>query len=320
MRRGAKPTKPKVEAKSPVARTSLKNHGSQVRNIEERLAENLEREKVTGEILQEKNRALTETLEQQTATSEVLTVISESPTDVGPVFAAILRNGLRLSGASYGAVFHFEDGECSVSRSTSEVQGRSAGGVPPDDRAPRSGQATPRARVARERRPVTTDDIQNDPRFAPPVALRSEGMRSVLAVPMMREGRLVGALTFHTREVRPFSDKQVALVETFADQAVIAIENARLFKELQARTRADRGARAADRDRRDPAVISRSPTDLQPVFDASSEARRGCATRLSARSIRLEGGLLQLRRAAQFRAEALEARAPCIPAPLDRVA
>src|SRR5262249_60713585 len=79
-------------------------------------------------------------------------------------------------------------------------------------------------------------DIFSHPSFSPPDMYRLEGMRTALAVPMLKEGRLVGALTFHRREVRPFTEQQIALIKTFADQAVIAIENVRLFNELEART------------------------------------------------------------------------------------
>ncbi|MBI3827127.1 MAG: hypothetical protein HY294_14125 [Candidatus Rokubacteria bacterium] len=110
MRRGAKPTKPKVEAKPAVARKSPKNEGSRVRDLEKRLAESLEREKATGGRLQEKNRALSVALEQRTATAEILRVISSSLTEVQPVFDAIASSATRLCDATFCIVFRF-DGE-----------------------------------------------------------------------------------------------------------------------------------------------------------------------------------------------------------------
>src|SRR5260370_8944821 len=104
-------------------------------------------------------------------------------------------------------------------------------------------------------------------------------MRTSLAVPMLKEGRLVGALTFHRREVRPFTEAQIALIKIFADQAVIAIENVRLFKELEARngeltTALDRQTATADVLR----IIAQSPTELQPVLDSiATSAVRLCA-------------------------------------------
>ncbi len=260
----------------------------------------------------ERTQQLTETLEQQTATGEVLAVISESPTDVEPVFAAILRNGLRLSGASYGAVFHFEDGVFRLAlasdvRPELEHYIRTIG-IP-------AGTSTPLARVALDRRPVLTDDVQNDPHFAPPQALRLEGMRSVLAVPMMREGRLVGALTFHTRKVQPFTDKQVDLVSTFARQAVIAIENVRLFKELEARnaevTEALEQQTATAEILR---VINASQVDLQPVFDAIAASAARLCDGLTGGVFLVEGG--QVLPAAHYNVPA-EAFEGVFPAPLD---
>src|SRR5262249_56635809 len=101
MRRGPKPAKSK-EAKPPVARKSPKDADSRVRDLEKRLAESLKREKVAGDFLQEKHRELTEALEQQTATGEILRVISSSPTDVQPVFDAIVRNAVRLCNGQFG--------------------------------------------------------------------------------------------------------------------------------------------------------------------------------------------------------------------------
>src|SRR2546425_530238 len=225
MRRGAKPTKPKVEAKVRVARKSQKNEGSRVRDLEKRLAESLEREKATGELLQERTRASIEALEQQTATSEILRVISSSTTGVQPVFDTILTNALRLCEAHNGGIFTF-DGQgfrlAAAAGTSDEFRAslREAVILP--------GPETPLRRVGLDPRASHVADILADPSFSPPEMYRREGMRTSLAVPMLKEGRLVGALAFHRRRVRPFTDKQIALITTFADQAVIAIENLRL--------------------------------------------------------------------------------------------
>src|SRR5215468_10952597 len=133
----------------------------------------------------------------------------------------------------------------------------------------RPGPATPLTRVGLERRPVQVADILADPDFTPPDIYRREGMRTALAVPMLKDGALVGALTFHRHTVEPFTDQQIALLETFAAQAVIAIENVRLFTELEARnhdlTQALEQQTATAEVLR---VIGSSPTDAQPVFDA----------------------------------------------------
>src|SRR2546426_891533 len=105
MRRGAKPTKSKAKGKRPAARKAPKNETSGRPELEKRLAESLEREKATGEALQEKNRALTEALEQQTATAEILRVIGASPMDTQPVFDGIARSGVRVCGAHSCALF-----------------------------------------------------------------------------------------------------------------------------------------------------------------------------------------------------------------------
>ena len=186
--------------------------------------------------LQDRNRQLTEALEQQTATSEILGVISSSPTDLQPVFQTILDNAVRLSEAQNGAVFRF-DGETlrgvAVHNASQAMEAYSLG-------TPfRPGRESAVRRVALERRLVHVPDVLADPeltayRTGP---YRDQGMRSVLAVPLLRENDLIGVIVIHRKEVRPFTDKQTALLKTFADQAVIAIENVRLFQELEARTR-----------------------------------------------------------------------------------
>ena len=217
--------------------------------------------------LQARDRDLTEALEQQTATSEVLRVISSSPTDVQPVFETILADAVRLCESHNGAIFKF-DGEAlhlaADYNTTPEFHAYQA------FETFRPGRESAVRRVALERRLVHIPDVLADPEL---VAYRSEpyrqeGMRSVLAVPLLKETNLIGAIAIYRKAVRPFSQKQIKLLETFADQAVIAIENVRLFQELQVRNRdlteALEQQTATSEILR---VIASSPTELQPVFD-----------------------------------------------------
>ena len=215
--------------------------------------------------LQDRNRQLTESLEQQTATSEVLSVISSSPTDLQPVFETILANATRLCDAHNGGLFRF-DGEV--------LRMVAAHNVTPEvrtyfERNPmRPGRGSAVRRAALERRSVHIPDILADPECEVSEYYRREGMRTVLGVPLLKENTVIGAIGIHRREVRPFTDTHIKLITTFADQAVIAIENVRLFNELQARNRdlteALEQQTATGEVLR---VIASSPTELQPVLD-----------------------------------------------------
>src|SRR6185295_5056024 len=185
--------------------------------------------------LQEKNRDLTIALDQQTATADILKVISRSQTDVQPVFDAIAESALRLCQAKHGIVFLF-DGElvhlaavAGTDPEGTEVARRSF------PQKPGTVSATTRAILTR--RPVVIPDVLADPEYRLGEIVRAAAFRSAMSIPMLRAGEPIGAITVTRADAGPFSDTQLALLQTFADQAVIAVENVRLLKELAARNR-----------------------------------------------------------------------------------
>ena len=181
--------------------------------------------------LQERNRDLTEALEQQTATSEILRVIASSPTDIQPVLNAVAESAARLCSAS-DANIRLREGD--GLRSVANYGPLPIVAVFSVSR----GSATGRAVI--DRRTVHIEDLaaESDDEFPEAkAAVNQFGFRTVLATPLLRESGAIGAIVIRRMEVRPFTDSQIKLLETFADQAVIAIENVRLFQELEARTR-----------------------------------------------------------------------------------
>ena len=222
--------------------------------------------------LQEKNRALTDALEQQTATGEVLRAISHSAMDAQPVFETIAESAVRLSGALFGSVYRF-DGELihmmahhNYPPAALEFSRRFFPARP----SPQSftGRAIVRQAV------VHVPDVSRDEeRLEAQDLAEAIGFRSALAVPMLRDGAPIGAITVWRSDVGPFSDQHIALLQTFADQAVIAIQNERLFKELEARNRdlteaLDRQTATADILR----AIGQAQTEVQPVFEAIADS------------------------------------------------
>jgi signal transduction histidine kinase/putative methionine-R-sulfoxide reductase with GAF domain len=183
--------------------------------------------------LAEANRDLSETLEQQTATSEILQVLSQSPTDVQPVFDAIAREAVRLCGASYSVVGRY-DGRLVHLAAYEHVRPEGIEAIKALFPV-RPSRATTTARAVLDRTVVHVPDVMADPEYDRSIAIGIQN-RSTLAVPMLLGGEPIGTISVGRLEPRPFTDRQVTLLQTFADQAVIAIENVRLFKELQQRT------------------------------------------------------------------------------------
>ena len=252
MARGAKPGKAKGEGKRPVARKSPKNEGSRVRDLEKRLAEAL------------KDKA--EALEQQTATAEILRVISNLPSDYQPVFDTIVRSAGVVCGAADAILWIVDGDELVVHAHHGPLPARIGAQQP--IRGSVAGYAVHEARVIHIEDVTESDDFPVGRDVA-----RRLGWRTVLSAPLLRGGLPIGAILIRRREVRPFTESQIKLLQTFADQAVIAIENVRLFRELEARNKdlgeaLQRQTAAADILR----AISQAQTDAQPVFEAIADS------------------------------------------------
>ncbi len=253
--------------------------------------------------LQQRTADLQESLEYQTATSDVLKVISRSTSDVQPVMDTVVETAARLCGAD-AATINIREGEVyrPVSSSTSAAE--------PEHWAIRRlrtivpGRDTIPGRVALEGRVVHVADIRAEPDYADaqPETVAA-GRRTILGVPLLREGAVLGTIGLARTRVEPFSERQIELVRTFADQAVIAIENARLLSELQARTHDLEESLEYQTATSDVLkVISRSTFDIKPVFETIVET--------AARLCNADGGTITTREGEAYRVAATFAQTP----------
>ena len=232
--------------------------------------------------LQVRNRDLTEALEQQTATSEVLGVIASSPTELQPVLDTLIANAVKLSGATKGHVRQL-DGEFlrvvahygETAEQIALYHSRPVPAVPE-----RAG-----GRALLEKKPIHILDVQAEENVSE--VARQTGERSRLAVPLLREGAAIGTITIWRDFVEPFTDRQIELVKTFADQAVIAIENVRLFQELKEALEQQIATSEIL------GVIASSPTDIQPVLEAVAKNAARLCDATDAQINRLDGDVLR---------------------------
>ena len=255
-----------------------------------------------------------EALERQTATAEVLEVISSSPGDLDPVFRTMLEKATRICGANFGLLNLIEgDGFRNVASHNVPV---AYVGTHKDGRFhphPNSGVG----RVKRTRQTVQIDDLRTELPYLegdPHVVAVADvaGARTVVLVPMLKEDELIGVISIYRQEVRPFGGKQIELLTSFASQAVIAIENARLLKELRART--DDLSESLDQQTATSEVlqvISSSTGDVVPVFHKLLEnATRVCGAEFGSMNLFEEGAF---RRVALYNAPAVFAQTPVGP-------
>ena len=251
--------------------------------------------------LSQRTCELEEALQQQTATSEVLSIIRRSPADAQPVFEAIVQSAARLCGAIFSVVYLYENDHLRVA-ATKNFTVEATNQINKRQELRQINRSYVGGRAVLDRAIAHVPDVLEDPEYSREFALAG-GWRAVLAVPLLHEGKSVGAISVGKAEPKAFSERQVQLLQTFADQAVIAIENVRLFEAEQQRTRElseslEQQTATSEVLR----IISSSPGEMGPVFEAMlASAARICEARFV---------ILYLHDGARFRAVAATHDAP----------
>ncbi|WP_407187551.1 GAF domain-containing protein [Bradyrhizobium centrosematis] len=238
--------------------------------------------------VQAKTRDLAESLQQQTATADVLKVISRSTFDLQTVLNTLVDSAARLCEAEMAFIMRREGDEylagAAVGFSEDYIEFLREHPIAP-------GQSTVTGRAVLERRPVQILDVAADPEYGLRESVTLAGQRTALGVPLLRENEPIGAIVIARRRVQPFTEKQIELVATFADQAVIAIENVRLFEQLQTRTRDLSEALTYQTGSANILrVIASSPTEVGPVLKAIVESACGLCEAYDALVVLRDGG------------------------------